>query len=299
LRSAIRAGSDEDIRALMAVSYVHLPNSFNELPIDEAARLGRVGALKLLALLLDSREIQDYSFALGVAAAVGGSGCVSALRGGARFGPKALGGALCKAAAARQDDCVDLLIPGAYLESKSREGWTPLFEAARRGTARSVAALLGAGASASARDRRGDTPLIASARMGNAPATAALLSHSAPEARNDLGETALHAAASHSDPGSAIALLSVCDPGARNGAGLTPLAVAASKGRGRTAAALLAASDLGATDRAGRTPAQLARDGGHEEAASTIDAYALAQAERAALGRHVLPRKRASSGARL
>lgn len=96
-----------------------------------------------------------------------------------------------------------LLATGVNINSRTREGMTPLMMAAVRGRTNVIRHLLKKGANARARAGMGNnrTALIFATESGNVNAARALLSHSNLHVRDSNGRTALTVAASMGYPG--------------------------------------------------------------------------------------------------
>lgn len=97
------------------------------------------------------------------------------------------------------------------------------------------------------------------------------------------GWTALMSAAFWGRVDCVEALIPFSDPNARDIDGQTALMLAAVEGAVGCANALLAVSDMRAESKDGKSAALLAREAEYEEIAELIEAYALAQDERAGL----------------
>lgn len=118
-----------------------------------------------------------------------------------------------------------------------------MHDAARKGDAEAVKALLTAGADPTPQDDDGRTPLHDAAENGDLPSVQVLLTAGAnPNARDDNGRTSLHDAAENGRVKSMHALLAAeANPDARDDFHQTPLHLAARNGSLGAAQALLAA----------------------------------------------------------
>ncbi len=154
------------------------------------------------------------------------------------LGPSAL-----ELAAARDDDLLaELLRTGARPQATGEGGRTLLHSAARGGSARNVALLLGKGLPSDARDAEGATPVHAAAEAGRAKLVEALLVKGGPAdapTKEGLTPLALAAAKGHVDVVTLL-LAKGADPNARGRDGKTPLTRAAAGGHKTVVAALLA-----------------------------------------------------------
>ena len=125
-----------------------------------------------------------------------------------------------------------LLLHGATVDEEDKEGMTPLMKAVQQGHGDVAAYLLAHGADAEARDHHGRTPLLLAAAYGSPSLVQLLLDHGAsPEARDKLGNTPLLAAVYAGRRGTVQLLLSRgADVNARDRRGFTPLLTAVQRG---------------------------------------------------------------------
>ena len=128
------------------------------------------------------------------------------------------------------------------------------------------------------------TALMWAACYGHETCVDLLLPTSDALAKSNNGWTALMWAAQRGHESCVGQLLPVSDALAKGKGGRTALMLAASYEKETCVGLLLPASDVSEQDEKGRTADKWAADRGHESLARFIDAYALAQAERAALG---------------
>jgi len=145
-------------------------------------------------------------------------------------------------------------------QSPSKEGLTPLMDAARNGHDECVALLLPVSRTRRA-DGKGHTALMHAAGSGNSATIALLIPASEPKAKDKDGDTALTIAAARGAPGALNALIPVSDLNAQNSAGFTALMIAARNANFSCAQALLQAGADASIQIAGReTALSLAMD---------------------------------------
>lgn len=197
---------------------------------------------------------------------------------------------------------IELLIArGAQVDALSRDGFTPLHEAARSGYAEAASTLLDHGADILAL-ADGQTPLHRAVRYNKDELARLLLSRGAPPdyCDTDSGLTALHYAAAYGFQASARALLqsgaSVHSRCARSGippcrrmfsgvdSGWTPLHCAVECGRAEIIPILLEYGVLDDADVGGRTPLHIAARLGHTEILALLLKGGAAVGERSKVG---------------
>ncbi len=145
---------------------------------------------------------------------------------------------------------------GADINTKGKQGWTPLHIAAAQGKTQIVLFLVKAGADVNAKDNDGDTPLGFAAAGGLTEIALFLVKAGADiNTKHDNGLTPLHVAAVEGHTETALALNKAgANIIAKDNLGATPLHYAAALGQTETALALVnvrayidAKSDSGAT----------------------------------------------------
>lgn len=178
-------------------------------------------------------------------------------------------------AAARGDAAAvsALLAQGANANVTDADGLTPLMHAAKGGHLPVVQALLQAQAKVDARDPNGFTALAIAASLGHAPAVQALAQAGAdPNAATRSGATPLMFAALGGHSGAISALLRAkASVSAQTPAGITALMMAANAGQAQAAGQLVhAGASLNARDTSGRTALMLAAAKGHSDTVRTL-----------------------------
>lgn len=178
-------------------------------------------------------------------------------------------------AAARGDAAAvsALLAQGANANATDAEGLTPLMNAAKAGHLATLQALLQARAKVDARDPNGFTALAIAASLGHAPAVQALAQAGAdPNAATRSGATPLMFAALGGHSGAISALLRAkANVNAQTPAGITALMMAANAGQAQAAGQLVhAGASLNARDTSGRTALMLAAAKGHSDTVRTL-----------------------------
>ena len=153
----------------------------------------------------------------------------------------------------RTDTVHALLVGGANVNARAKDGFTPLHVAAASGDAAVIRALLASGANVDARAKDESTPLHQAARFGKMASVRALLAGGADaDARTKDGLTPLHFATMSGDAATIIhALLAGgADVNARGEIGFTPLHMAAMR---KLLLAALEADAKGSRDKLLRT----------------------------------------------
>jgi len=154
-----------------------------------------------------------------------------------------------------------LLLHGADIDETDKEGMTPLMKAVVAGHAGVVTCLLDHGASPEARDRYGRTPLILAAAYGSPSLVRLLLDRGASPVQHDKqGNTPLMVAVYAGNRETAVYLLRRGAPvEERDKRGFTPLLTAVQRGDTALARLLLRhGASLGAATSSGYTPLLLA-----------------------------------------
>lgn len=160
-----------------------------------------------------------------------------------------------------------------------------LKKAAISGDAVELKALLSEpGCDALSKDQLGITPLMHAARAGKEACVRLLLPVSDPLSKDVRGWTALMHASAKGLSVCVRILLPGSDAWVTDRHGWTALMVAAYYGSEACVGLLLPVSDAFARHEKGLTALDWAKEKGHEEVESFIDAYVLAQKERAAIG---------------
>ena len=160
------------------------------------------------------------------------------------------------------------------VNTRGRDGRTPLHAALRNGHSDVSLALLEEGADANARDDGGETPLQISSRRGDIKAMESLFNHKAkPDAENKDNETPLSLASSKGSLAAVQLLLSHRPDLVNQQVALkrTALHVAAMHGHQPIAQLLLGqGADINAEDGDRRTPLHLAADQGKDDIANLL-----------------------------
>lgn len=166
-----------------------------------------------------------------------------------------------------------LLKEGAAVNSRDRNGDTPLNMAAAKGNAELAALLLQAGADANLANISGVTPLMAASFAGKAEIVQSLLAAGArPEPQDRVKKTAAtYAAAQGCTPCLEALSRAGTSLAARLDGGLTLLMWAAGYGREDTVRFLLQrGADPGLRDERGKTAEDIARENGHTAVAQAL-----------------------------
>ena len=160
-----------------------------------------------------------------------------------------------------------------------------LNRAVREGDASRVSLLLRqSSCDALSQDKHSMTALMWAANHGHASCVEILLPFSDPLAQDKDGWTALMWAAFHGQESCIALLIPVSDALAQSHRKMTALMLAARRGKMSCIHLLLSVSDAQMSDHSGCTASQMAIDHGHDALARLIDAYALTQSEKIALG---------------
>eukprot|EP01137_Pigoraptor_chileana_P014642 Opistho-2@69524 len=169
-----------------------------------------------------------------------------------------------------------LVAGGAYMDFRSKEGFTALHRAAQRGASDSLATLLDLGASPNYRDKSGLTPLYYAAIHGQHKCSELLLKdYSLVNVTDSSGWTELHHAAKHGHSYVVEQLIYYgCETDAQNATGNTPLHVTAVANQVSCARMLMKRGcNPNVTNKAGQTAVQVAIVSGNMELAQTIKAF--------------------------
>ncbi|HEX7181180.1 MAG TPA: ankyrin repeat domain-containing protein [Thermoanaerobaculia bacterium] len=159
------------------------------------------------------------------------------------------------------------------LEARDERGRTALLEAAEKGQAAMVGALLAAGASSEVRALNGDTALKLAAASGSRPALAMLVEHTE---RDEAADTAALLAAAERGHAAAVGLLVEKTDARINGIGTgrVPLVVAAARGHFQVVATLLELkADIDKRAANGQTALTAARLHGHQQIVAFLEGH--------------------------